>query len=97
VRAQVLNLMIALWLVKLAYLFVSHDSQSSVVSHRIAVMYPAGSSSWPVRALFATPLHLFGALLAAAPSRQRAETERVLHRAMPSPVHLLCGRWFHTR
>ena len=71
VRAQVLNLMIALQdELKLAYLFVSHDlAVVRHVSHRIAVMYLGRIVELAdKRALFATPLHPYTeALLAAAP------------------------------
>ncbi len=71
VRAQVLNLMIALQdELKLAYLFVSHDlAVVRHVSHRIAVMYLGRIVELAdKRALFATPLHPYSeALLAAAP------------------------------
>jgi peptide/nickel transport system ATP-binding protein/oligopeptide transport system ATP-binding protein len=104
VRAQVLNLMIALQdELKLAYLFVSHDlAVVRHVSHRIAVMYLGRIVELAsTRSLFATPLHPYSeALLAAAPSPDptRRKRKRVLLQGdVPSPVHLPSGCRFHTR
>ena len=80
VRAQVLNLMIALQdELKLAYLFVSHDlAVVRHVSHRIAVMYLGRIVELAdKRALFATPLHPYSeALLAAAPVARPSRAAR---------------------
>ena len=104
VRAQVLNLMIALQdELKLAYLFVSHDlAVVRHISHRIAVMYLGRIVELAsTRSLFATPLHPYSeALLAAAPSPDptRRKRKRVLLQGdVPSPVRLPSGCRFHTR
>jgi peptide/nickel transport system ATP-binding protein/oligopeptide transport system ATP-binding protein len=104
VRAQVLNLMIALQdELQLAYLFVSHDlAVVRHVSHRIAVMYLGRIVELTdKRALFATPLHPYTeALLAAAPvpdpTRRRAK-RAILQGDVPSPVRPPSGCRFHTR
>jgi peptide/nickel transport system ATP-binding protein/oligopeptide transport system ATP-binding protein len=104
VRAQVLNLMIALQEeLKLAYLFVSHDlAVVRHVSHRIAVMYLGRIVELAdKRALFATPLHPYTeALLAAAPvpDPSRRRTKRlILEGDVPSPMRPPSGCRFHTR
>ena len=104
VRAQVLNLMIALQdELGIAYLFVSHDlAVVRHVSHRIAVMYLGRIVELTdKRTLFATPLHPYTeALLAAAPvpdpARRRIE-RLILHGDVPSPVRPPSGCHFHTR
>jgi peptide/nickel transport system ATP-binding protein/oligopeptide transport system ATP-binding protein len=104
VRAQVLNLMIALQdEFKLAYLFVSHDlAIVRHVSHRVAVMYLGRIVELAdKRALFANPLHPYTeALLAAAPvpDPARRRTKRmILQGDVPSPVRPPGGCHFHTR
>ena len=104
VRAQVLNLMIALQdELQLAYLFVSHDlAVVRHVSHRIAVMYLGRIVELTdKRTLFAAPLHPYTeALLAAAPvpdpARRRIK-RLILHGDVPSPVRPPSGCHFHTR
>jgi oligopeptide transport system ATP-binding protein len=104
VRAQVLNLMIALQdELKLAYLFVSHDlAVVRHVSHRIAVMYLGRIVELTdKRALFATPLHPYSeALLAAAPvpdAAGRRKKRVILQGDVPSPMRPPSGCRFHTR
>jgi oligopeptide transport system ATP-binding protein len=104
VRAQVLNLMIALQdEFKLAYLFVSHDlAIVRHVSHRVAVMYLGRIVELAdKRALFANPLHPYTeALLAAAPvpDPARRRTKRmILQGDVPSPMRPPGGCHFHTR
>ena len=104
VRAQVLNLMIALQdELKLAYLFVSHDlAVVRHVSHRIAVMYLGRIVELADRrALFATPLHPYSeALLAAAPVPDAGRRKRkrvILQGDVPSPMRPPSGCHFHTR
>jgi oligopeptide transport system ATP-binding protein len=104
VRAQVLNLMIALQEeLKLAYLFVSHDlAIVRHVSHRIAVMYLGRIVELAdKRTLFANPLHPYTeALLAAAPvpDPARRRTKRIILAGdVPSPMRPPSGCRFHTR
>jgi oligopeptide transport system ATP-binding protein len=104
VRAQVLNLLIALQdELKLAYLFVTHDlAVVRHISHRIAVMYLGRIVELADRrALFATPLHPYSeALLAAAPAPDptRRKTKRTLLQGdVPSPMRPPSGCRFHTR
>jgi oligopeptide transport system ATP-binding protein len=104
VRAQVLNLMIALQdELQLAYLFVSHDlAVVRHISHRIAVMYLGRIVELAdKRALFATPLHPYSeALLAAAPApdpTRRKRTRMLLQGDLPSSMRPPSGCRFHTR
>jgi peptide/nickel transport system ATP-binding protein/oligopeptide transport system ATP-binding protein len=104
VRAQVLNLMIALQdELKLAYLFVSHDlAVVRHVSHRIAVMYLGRIVELAdKRTLFTTPLHPYTeALLAAAPvpdPARRRMKRVILQGDVPSSVRPPSGCRFHTR
>jgi peptide/nickel transport system ATP-binding protein/oligopeptide transport system ATP-binding protein len=104
VRAQVLNLMIALQEeLKLAYLFVSHDlAVVRHISHRVAVMYLGRIVELAdKRALFAAPLHPYSeALLAAAPapdSTRRKRKQVLLQGDVPSPMRPPSGCRFHTR
>jgi oligopeptide transport system ATP-binding protein len=104
VRAQVLNLMIALQdELKLAYLFVSHDlAVVRHISHRVAVMYLGRIVELAdKRALFAAPLHPYSeALLAAAPVPdpiRRRRKHALLQGEVPSPMRPPSGCRFHTR
>jgi oligopeptide transport system ATP-binding protein len=104
VRAQVLNLMIALQdELQLAYLFVSHDlAVVRHISHRIAVMYLGRIVELAdKRALFATPLHPYSeALLAAAPAPDPTRRKRarvLLQGDLPSSMRPPSGCRFHTR
>ena len=105
VRAQILNLLVALQAkLQMASLFVSHDL--AVVRHvcdRVAVMYLGRLAELaPVAALFAAPRHPYTrALLAAVPEPdpivQRAKPRIPLIGEIPSPANPPPGCRFHTR
>ena len=107
VRAQILNLLIALReRLGLAYLFVSHDlGVIRFVSHRVAVMYlGALVEVAPAAELFRRPLHPYTqALLASIPtigdgtSSIFDEPERLLEGELPSPINLPRGCRFASR
>nr|WP_245396302.1 oligopeptide/dipeptide ABC transporter ATP-binding protein [Jiella sonneratiae] len=105
VRAQILNLLVALQRrTGVAYLFVSHDL--SVVRHiadRVVVMYlgriveEAGRETF-----FADPKHpytraLMSAVPEADPAVQRGKMRYVLSGELPSPANIPPGCPFHTR
>ncbi len=105
VRAQILNLLVALQSRHgMSTLFVSHDL--AVVRHvcdRVAVMYLGRLVELaPAAALYAQPLHPYTkALLAAAPEPdpavQRAKPHVPLTGEIPSPANPPPGCRFHTR
>lgn len=105
VRAQILNLLVALQAQGgMASLFVSHDL--AVVRHvcdRVAVMYLGQIvETAPAAVLYATPRHPYTrALLAAVPEpdpvRQRARPRVALSGEIPSPANPPPGCRFHTR
>ncbi len=105
VRAQILNLLVALQAAHgMASLFVSHDL--AVVRHvcdRVAVMYLGHLAEMAPRdALFAAPRHPYTAALLAAvpepePARQRAKPRVPLTGEIPSPANPPPGCVFHTR
>jgi oligopeptide/dipeptide ABC transporter ATP-binding protein len=107
VRAQILNLLVALReRLGLAYLFVSHDlGVVRFVSHRVAVMYlGALVEVAPAGELFRQPLHPYTqALLAAIPSIGDGtssifdQPERLLQGELPSPINLPRGCRFRSR
>jgi oligopeptide/dipeptide ABC transporter ATP-binding protein len=107
VRAQILNLLVALReRLGLAYLFVSHDlGVVRFVSHRIAVMYLGRLAEVaPAAELFRRPLHPYTqALLAAIPtigdgtSSIFDQTDRLLEGELPSPIDLPRGCRFASR
>ncbi len=105
VRAQILNLLVALQArLGMSTLFVSHDL--AVVRHvcdRVAVMYLGHLAELAPRdALFAAPRHPYTrALLAAVPEPdpavQRAKARVPLSGEIPSPANPPPGCRFHTR
>jgi oligopeptide/dipeptide ABC transporter ATP-binding protein len=106
VRAQILNLLIALReRLGLAYLFVSHDlGVIRFVSHRVAVMYlGALVEVAPTAELFRRPLHPYTeALLAAIPTIGDGTTSifdrrDLLEGELPSPIDLPRGCRFASR
>jgi oligopeptide/dipeptide ABC transporter ATP-binding protein len=107
VRAQILNLLVALReRLGLAYLFVSHDlGVIRFVSHRVAVMYLGRLAEVaPAAELFRRPLHPYTqALLAAIPtigdgaSSIFDQPDRLLEGELPSPIDLPRGCRFQSR
>ena len=105
VRAQILNLLVALQArYGMAMLFVSHDL--AVVRHvcdRVAVMYLGQLAEIAPRdALFAAPRHPYTRALIAAvpdpdPAVQRARVSVPLVGEIPSPANPPSGCRFHTR
>ena len=105
VRAQILNLLVALQARRgMASLFISHDL--AVVRHvcdRVAVMYLGRLVELAARdVLFAEPRHPYtSALLAAVPEpdpvAQRAKPRVPLAGEIPSPANPPPGCTFHTR
>ncbi|MCB8839473.1 ABC transporter ATP-binding protein [Aurantimonas sp. VKM B-3413] len=105
VRAQILNLLVALQKrTGVAYLFVSHDL--SVVRHiadRVVVMYLGRIVEEAAReTFFADPKHpytraLMSAVPEANPAVQRAKQRYVLSGELPSPANIPSGCPFHTR
>ena len=105
VRAQVLNLLVALQQRRgMAYLFISHDL--SVVEHisdRVLVMYLGRIvESGSRERIWRRPLHPYTqALLASAPladpGRARARPRRILPGELPSPIAPPPGCAFHPR
>ena len=105
VRAQILNLLVALQKrTGVSYLFVSHDL--SVVRHicdRVVVMYLGRFVEMADRdAFFANPKHpytkaLMSAVPEADPVVQRSKERLVLSGELPSPANIPSGCAFHTR
>jgi len=107
VRAQILNLLVALReRLDLAYLFVSHDlAVIRFVSHRVAVMYlGALVEVAPTAAIFGRPLHPYTqALLAAIPAIGDGtasifdDPARLLEGERPDPIERPTGCRFAGR
>ncbi|MBS9719686.1 ATP-binding cassette domain-containing protein [Tianweitania sp. BSSL-BM11] len=105
VRAQILNLLVALQKrMGVSYLFVSHDL--SVVRHicdRVVVMYLGRFVEIAERdTFFANPKHpytraLMSAVPEADPAVQRSKQRFVLQGELPSPANIPSGCAFHTR
>jgi oligopeptide transport system ATP-binding protein len=105
VRAQILNLLVALQKrTGVAYLFVSHDL--SVVRHicdRVVVMYLGRFVEMADRhTFFANPKHPYTrALMSAVPEPdpvvQRSKQRFILTGELPSPANIPSGCAFHTR
>lgn len=105
VRAQILNLLVALQKrMGVSYLFVSHDL--SVVRHicdRVVVMYLGRFVEIADRdTFFADPKHpytraLMSAVPEADPEVQRSKQRTVLKGELPSPSNIPTGCAFHTR
>ena len=107
VRAQILNLLIALrQRLGLAFLFVSHDlGVIRFISHRVAVMYLGRLVEVaPAAELFRRPLHPYSqALLAAIPTIGDGTSSifdqpgRLIEGELPSPTNLPRGCRFASR
>jgi len=107
VRAQILNLLIALReRLGLAFLFVSHDlGVIRFISHRVAVMYLGRLVEVaPAAELFRRPLHPYSqALLAAIPTIGDGTSSifdqpgRLIEGELPSPTNLPRGCRFASR
>jgi oligopeptide/dipeptide ABC transporter ATP-binding protein len=105
VRAQILNLLVALQKrTGVSYLFVSHDL--AVVRHicdRVVVMYLGRFVEMADRdTFFANPKHpytkaLMSAVPEADPEVQRAKQRYILSGELPSPSNIPSGCAFHTR
>ena len=105
VRAQILNLLVALQKrTGVSYLFVSHDL--SVVRHicdRVVVMYLGRFVEMADRdTFFADPKHpytkaLMSAVPEADPVVQRSKQRLILTGELPSPANIPTGCAFHTR
>ncbi|MGE6742886.1 ABC transporter ATP-binding protein [Allorhizobium pseudoryzae] len=105
VRAQILNLLVALQQrMGVSYLFVSHDL--SVVRHicdRVVVMYLGRFVEMADRdTFFANPKHpytraLMSAVPEADPTVQRSKQRFILQGELPSPANIPSGCAFHTR
>lgn len=105
VRAQILNLLVALQKrTGVSYLFISHDL--SVVRHicdRVVVMYLGRFVEVADRdAFFANPKHPYTRALMSAvpepdPTVQRAKRRMELSGELPSPANIPAGCAFHTR
>lgn len=105
VRAQILNLLVALQKrTVVSYLFVSHDL--SVVRHicdRVVVMYLGRFVEMADRdTFFADPKHpytkaLMSAVPEADPVVQRSKQRLILTGELPSPANIPTGCAFHTR
>jgi oligopeptide transport system ATP-binding protein len=105
VRAQILNLLVALQQrMGVSYLFVSHDL--SVVRHicdRVVVMYLGRFVEIADRdTFFADPKHpytraLMSAVPEADPTVQRSRQRFILQGELPSPANIPSGCAFHTR
>ncbi len=105
VRAQILNLLVALQKrTGVSYLFVSHDL--GVVRHicdRVVVMYLGRFVEMADRdTFFANPKHpytkaLMSAVPEADPEVQRAKQRFILSGELPSPSNIPSGCAFHTR
>ncbi|MCJ8518834.1 oligopeptide/dipeptide ABC transporter ATP-binding protein [Pseudorhizobium tarimense] len=105
VRAQILNLLVALQQrMGVSYLFVSHDL--SVVRHicdRVVVMYLGRFVEIADRdTFFANPKHpytraLMSAVPEADPVAQRSKQRFILQGELPSPANIPSGCAFHTR
>jgi len=105
VRAQILNLLVALQhRIGVSYLFVSHDlAVVRYISDRVAVMYLGRIVEQASRdVFFAAPKHpytraLISAVPEANPVAQRSKRRLVASGELPSPTDVPPGCPFHTR